>query len=242
MVELIEQPFNYGTNSSIPSLWASMGYTYGQCARKLHYANKYGRIAFTPSEKSQMETGIETHELVEKWFLNQWPDASISSEVKKSFGIDINGQPFIIGAKADLIASWHPNLQHDHDRVLIEIKYLYGRKAYYQTLIEKLVFNDARVMCFQYANLHKPQFAKQLLIPLKADINMARVYAGRIITSLYHMPPRFPNAYYSHPTCSHCMYRERCYTGTVDFYKDLDDWESFKRHSQTYIDAIRRVA
>ena len=242
MIKLIEQPFKYGTKSEPPSLWASMGYTYGKCSRQLHYANKYGKISFMESEIDAMETGKDVHNTVETWFESQWPDASIDSEVKRSFVVEINGQPFVIGAKADLIAYWHPNLKHDHQKTLIEIKYLYGRKAYYQTLIEKLVFNDMRVMCFQYGNLGKSNFANQLLIPLKADINMAIVYAGRIITSLYHMPPRFPNATYANPVCRSCMYREQCYSNLdLDIVGQHDAWNLYKVQSQPYIDAIRNI-
>ena len=71
---------------------------------------------------------------------------------------------------------------------------------------------------------------------------MAKVYAGRIITSLYHMPPRFPNARYAHPTCSHCMFREECYGQTLDVSNDtiseIDAWESFKQTSQSYIEDV----
>lgn len=251
-MELIKQRFLYGTNSDIPSLWASMGYIYGHCARQLYYTNKYGYNGFTKRDVEMMDAGIEMHEKVEEWFRINYPDLSIEREVKKSFGVEFNGAPFIIGAKADLIAHLHPNLQRQGmPPSLIEIKYLYGRAAYYQTLIEKLVFftrYDPNIMvkCFQYGNLGKPQFHNQLLIPLKADIDMAIVYAGRIITSLYNMPPRFPKAYYSHPTCAKCMHRELCYTETLDtdlaqIVSDLDGWDRFKRLSQPYIDTIKRL-
>ena len=250
MTELIKQRFTYGTNSEIPSLWASMGYTYGKCSRQLFYANRDGVNAFTSKEKDAMETGKDTHDIVERWFVNTYPDASIEPEVKRSFYIRLHtGELFVIGAKADLLVHWHPNLQPSHNQSLIEIKYLYGRKAYYQTLIEKLVFATKQdpqigVSCFQYGNLNKPQFHNQLLIPLKADLNMAKVYAGRIITSLYHMPPRFPNARYAHPTCSHCMFREECYGQTLDttvgdsVIAEIDGWERFKRLSQSYIEDV----
>lgn len=248
LAKLIEQPFKYGTNSETPSLWASMGYLYGKCARQLHYANKYGKVSFIESEIKAMETGKDIHNIVEKWFKAQWPDASIDNEVKRSFNIEINGQPFLIGAKADLIAYWHPNLRHDYQRTLIEIKYLYGRKAYYQILIEKLVFQDCAIQCFQYGNLDKPKFANQLLIPIKADINMAIVYAGRIITALYNEPPRFPNASYANPVCRSCMYREQCYSNLEQYQSDLaktldenTKWDRFKMQSQPYIDSVRSI-
>jgi len=163
----------------------------------------------------------------------------------------------LIGAKCDLIAMWHPNLKDEYDKTIIEIKYLYSRMGYYQTLIEKLVNPKMKVMCFQYGNLTKPQFKGNILIPIKADLEMAKVYAGRIITSLYELPPRFPNAHYSHPTCSKCIHRDICYNGTFEtddkksetkFHtsndntiSDLDAWNTFKTQSQKYIECVQKV-
>ena len=253
MTKLLKQRFTYGTNSEIPSLWASMGYIYGHCARQLHYTDQSGYNGFTQKDLDMMETGKETHDTVERWFKNTYPDLALESEVKKSFMAELpDGTPFLIGAKADLIAHMHPNLRSRFPPSLIEIKFLYGRSAYYQTLLEKLVFwqtysRDIQVKCFQYANLSKPQFAKQLLIPLKADIDMAVVYAGRVMASLYHRPPRFPGAAYSHPRCRGCMHRETCYREPLESYetkgspsKEAEDWETFKRQSQPFIEKIRQ--
>lgn len=244
MTNLIKQRFLYGTNSDPPSLWASMGYIYGKCARQLHYTNQFGYTGFTESEMKMMESGKDIHDIVEHWMINTYPDMSFEDEVKRSMNILIDDSPFVIGAKPDLIANWHPNLRTEYEKLLIEIKYLYGRKAYYQTLIEKLVFPEHKVMCFQYGNLRKPQFANNILIPIKANLDMAKVYAGRIITSLYHMPPRFPGAYYGHNTCSHCIHRELCYSDKLDsdVIRDLDSWDTFKRQSQPYITAIQNLS
>jgi hypothetical protein len=219
-----------------------MGYMYGKCSRQLYYNNESGKVGFTENEMKQMEKGTSIHNTVEQWLKNIWPDMAIEPEVKRYFPIRLpDGTPFIIGAKADAIVHWHPNAQSEYLKTLIEIKYIYSRMAYYQTLIEKLVFSEMNVMCFQYGNLGKPQFAKNVLIPLKADLNMAMVYAGRIITSLYHMPPRFPDAHFNHPVCNKCIHKDKCYNDTLDLdiASEHDAWNTFKVQSQPFIDAVR---
>ena len=243
MTDIIEQQFRYGTHSDIPSLWASMGYTYGKCARQLHYNNKFGKVGFTQSEIKMMQRGTEIHEIIEKYLQKIWRNMSIESEVKRSFDMVLpDGTRFIIGAKPDLIVDVideNEGLQ----KVLIEIKYIYSRFAYYQTLIERLVFPECIVKCFQYGNLNKPAFAKNLLIPLKADYEMSIVYAGRIITSLYHLPPRFPNANANHPLCNKCIHKEVCYSDSsdLDIGTQHDKWNEFKSLSQPYIDSVRNA-
>lgn len=243
--DIIIQQFRYGTHSSTPSLWASMGYTYGKCARQLYYNNKTGRIGFTPKEMQMMENGTKIHESVETYLKKIWYHMNVENEVKRSFNIVLpDGTLFVIGAKPDLIVNFNDLDFEEYRRVLIEIKYIYSRFAYYQTLIEKLVFPEMKVMCFQYGNLNKPQFAKNVLIPLKADFEMAIVYAGRIITSLYHIPPRFPNAHANHPVCNKCIHKEECYQDLTDYSiaNQHDMWNEFKRLSQIYIDSIRAYA
>lgn len=235
MTDIIEQQFRYGTHSDIPSLWASMGYTYGKCARQLHYNNKFGKVGFTQSEITMMEKGTQIHKEVESWLHNNLPNSIIETEVKRSFNITLpDGSLFIIGAKVDAIVN---------NDTLIEIKYLYSRSAYYQILIEKLVFSEMSIKCFQYGNLRKPAFIKNILIPIKADYEMSIVYAGRIITSLYHLPPRFPNAHANHPVCNKCIHKEVCYSDSsdLDIGTQHDKWNEFKSLSQPYIDSVRNA-
>lgn len=242
--DIIEQQFRYGTRSDPPSLWASLGYQYGKCSRQLHYNNKYRVVGFTPSEIKMMEKGTQIHETVESYLKKIWFDMNVENEIKRSFDIVLpDGTRFIIGAKPDLLVHFTGN-DEGLQKVLIEIKYIYSRFAYYQTLIERLVFPEFRVMCFQYGNLNKPQFAKNLLIPLKADYEMSIVYAGRIITSLYHLPPRFPNAHANHPVCAKCIHKEVCYSDLGDFSigAQHDQWNEFKSLSQPYIDSVRTYA
>ena len=235
MTDIIEQQFRYGTHSDIPSLWASMGYTYGKCARQLHYNNKFGKVGFTQSDITMMEKGTQIHKEVESWLHNNLPNSIIETEVKRSFNITLpDGSLFIIGAKVDAIVN---------NDTLIEIKYLYSRSAYYQILIEKLVFSEMSIKCFQYGNLRKPAFIKNILIPIKADYEMSIVYAGRIITSLYHLPPRFPNAHANHPVCNKCIHKEVCYSDSsdLDIGTQHDKWNEFKSLSQPYIDSVRNA-
>lgn len=253
---IIIQQFRYGTHSEIPSLWASMGYTYGKCARQLHYNNKTGKVGFTPKEMQMMESGTKIHEIIEKYLKKIWIDFNIENEVKRSFDIVLpDGSLFVIGAKPDLLVTLSlessANARYEREssekeiqKILIEIKYIYSRSAYYQTLIEKLVFPETRVMCFQYGNLNKPAFAKNILIPLKADYDMSVVYAGRIITALYNLPPRFPNAHANHPVCNKCIHKEECYQDLTDYSiaNQHDMWNDFKRLSQIYIDSVRAYA
>ena len=243
MTNIIEQEFKYGTNSIPNSLWGSMGYTYGKCSRQLHYNNKFGKVGFTQQDINMMKRGTEIHTVVESYLKNIWSNFDIENEVKKSFDIVLpDGTRFIIGAKPDLLIHFTDN-DEGLQKILIEIKYIYSRSAYYQTLIERLVFPEFRVMCFQYGNLNKPQFAKNIIIPLKADYEMSIVYAGRIITALYHLPPRFPLAHVNHPVCNKCIHKEVCYlTPDLDIGQQHDAWNEFKSFSQPYIDSIREQA
>ena len=182
-----------------------------------------------------MAHGTQIHKEVEEWLHNNLPNTIIETEVKRSFNITLpDGSLFIIGAKVDAIVN---------NDTLIEIKYLYSRSAYYQILIEKLVFSEMSIKCFQYGNLRKPAFIKNILIPIKADYEMSIVYAGRIITSLYHLPPRFPNAHANHPVCNKCIHKEVCYSDSsdLDIGTQHDKWNEFKSLSQPYIDSVRNA-
>ena len=260
MNDIIIQQFRYGTHSEVPSLWASMGYTYGKCARQLHYNNKFGKVGFTPKEMKMMQSGTAIHETVESYLKKIWIDMNVENEVKRSFDIVLqDGTRFIIGAKPDLLVHWTDRQDEGLQKILIEIKYIYSRFAYYQTLIERLVFPEFRVMCFQYGNLlnlarleakgslsksNNDFYHKHILIPLKADYEMSIVYAGRIITSLYHLPPRFPNAHANHPVCGKCIHKEVCYSDLADFSigAQHDQWNEFKSLTQPYIDSVRKYA
>lgn len=216
-----KSPFDY----SIPTLFAYTGYIYGTCARKLFYANETKKVGFTKQELQFMEDGTSMHKEKQDQMIRDNPDMSFEAEkyTRRDLPEPVLGIESI-RAKLDLYS--------EAALLAIEIKMMYSKKAYYQISIEKFVNPKLRFEMLQYAY---PEYDPNYILKLKADYEMSKVYVGRIITALTVKPPRFPDSKYSHPTCAHCLYRERCYT------ESSISWELYKLLSQHAIDGIRNV-
>jgi CRISPR/Cas system-associated exonuclease Cas4 (RecB family) len=180
---------------------SSIGYIYGICARKLWYSINENREGFTEQEINAMDTGTEKHRQIQQMkYPNMIHEKHIDREIPEIYGVNR------VGATFDCI---------DINRV-VEIKPIYNRQAYYQTLIEKFVMPKLPIFIYSYV------YDKEFL--LKTDLKKVIIYIGRILTAMYLKPPRFPNAFYNCNTCKKCIFRERCYSeNTGDFDKITSD-------------------
>lgn len=222
IIQIFKAPKDY----SPPTLWAYMGYIYGRCARLLYYTNQDKIVQFTEQEMKAMQLGKAEHIKIQNYMKEKFPHMNFSSEV-----LGITQIPNIfgitqIGAKLDL---------YSDQNLAIEIKYMYSRKAYYQIAIEKFVWRQCQFQVFQYMNYENPDpFIQnhQTLINVKADLEMATVFVGRILTALNFKPPRFPKATKDHYICRSCYYRKKCYE------ESEVTWLDFKNASQWAIDRL----
>jgi len=181
---------------------ASIGWLYGLCARQLHYSYQFGLTVKSQSDIDAMNYGIEKHkEIQEKWLATNDNWIAEMGSISRILPSDNKfGLPDHLTCSLDLV-----NLK---EKSVIEIKPMYDRKAYIQTLLQKYLFKDFKFHCLEYLTDN--------LIPLKADYNMARIYLIRVLTSLIELPPRFPNSNYNHSVCLSCPFREICYSDDLD--------------------------
>lgn len=190
-------------NQTPPKITSTCGYIYGICARQLYYNVKYNKVGYTKKTLESFGYGTKKHHEVEKTiFPNMEHELHIERNVNTVFGIER------IGATLDCI----------DDKKVIEIKPYYSRMAYVQTLIEKYVCPDHDFFIYDYH--------KERLFPIKANLDMAIVYIGRIITAMNRLPPKIPNANYSKEPCKSCIFRKECYETN-----DKETWETWKRHT-----------
>lgn len=200
MVNLIEKEFERNPYNRNGKLTSTIGYMYGQCARKLWYSVNENKVGFSPQEIKTMQFGLAKHkEIEESKFPEYLHEYHIEREIPEILGVTK------IGATLDCISIMPDFQQYNlHYAKIIEIKPRYTRYAYFQTLIERFVCPTIPIFIYDYT--------KDRLFPLKADYKMSIIYLGRMITALRIKPPRVPYSQYNKAPCNTCLFRERCYS------------------------------
>lgn len=224
------------------------GYLYGKCARQLHYAFQNNKVSFTKQDKENMEWGKKNHRMIQDFLVREFPEYQFEIEKRFVRMLPIDGElGGITRIQATIDAYGIDMGDSEHQNFILEIKPMYSKKAYYQCMVQRIVLPNDPIVIFEYAgNFYKQLFKKKdgtLNIPkpqprfvrIKADYEMSIIYVGRMITSLFVKPPRFPKASYSHATCKGCMYREQCYR-----HEETETWESFRKSTEPFILRLRQ--
>lgn len=190
-----------------PTIRSRHAYTYGKCARLLFYTNQFKKILYTQRDWSNINRGDNVHNALEDMICKN--DKGWIREKDANCEIpEINGIKYV-GTHTDLRNS----------TTVIEIKPVYTRMAYYQTLIQRFVFPHKQFYVLEYAKgLMSEDFRvildsnwKRHLLPIKADYRTALVYVGRILTALEIKPPRVPNGTTDTSPCKYCLYLDICW-------------------------------
>lgn len=211
-----------------PTLRSRHAYTYGKCARLLYYTNKYKKILYTQRDWSNINRGDFMHNTIEDMICNESKEWIREQDANVEIP-EINGIKYI-GTHTDLRNS----------STVIEIKPIYTRMAYYQTLLQRFVFPHKKFYILEYAKGIMSEDGKHIidsnwkkyLVPLKTDYRMSLIYVGRILTSLEIQPPRLPNATVDTSPCKYCLYLDLC-------WQEPDStWESFKEQSEHNIQML----
>ncbi len=222
------RPFIRPNEEVPPTIRSRHAYTYGKCARLLYYTNQYKKILYTKRDWSNINRGDDVHNALEDMICKQ--DTGWIREMDANVEIpEINGIKYV-GTHTDLRNS----------STVIEIKPVYTRMAYYQTLLQRFVFPHKTFFVLEYAKgLMSEDFRvildsnwKRHLLPIKADYRTALVYVGRILTSLEIRPPRIPDGIPVENPCKSCLYLDLCYQETDS------TWESFNQATELNIQKL----
>ena len=172
--------------SSTADYFASDGYQYMDCARLFNFNFTKKQKLFSTSDQAQtlIEAGRRMHSFYSKLYEKDWIMEPARSVV-------INNKWILHG---------HIDFQHRELDLIRELKPIYTRRAYGQTLMYRLLFPDFIIQCEEYI--------KKRIFTLKADYNMAKVYLQRIIYSSEIIPPRLPH--FPEKRCDLCPYLHDC--------------------------------
>ena len=167
------------------NFFCSDGYAYMDCARLFNFRlNKH--IDIIPSSETQllMDAGKRVHNTYSKSYIRDW-------HLEPPKTVMINKKWILHG---------HVDFVHKELNIIRELKPVYTRKAYGQTLMYRLLYPNYIVQCEEYL--------KKRIFNLKADYNMAKVYLQRIIYSSEVIPPRLPN--FPAKRCDFCPMFKDC--------------------------------
>jgi hypothetical protein len=162
------------------------GYQYMDCARLFNFNYQKPKPVYSTSDQStvMMETGRRIHSFYSKLYEKDWI-------MEPGRSVMINNKWVLHG---------HIDFQHRELDIVRELKPIYTRRAYGQTLMYRLLFPDFIIQCEEYV--------KKRVFTIKADYNMAKVYLQRIIYSSEVIPPRLPH--FPEKRCDFCPYFHDC--------------------------------
>lgn len=185
---------------------ASDAYQYMQCARKLYYDKTRGYRVISPELQELFTKGKQEHDRVKKELSIKYKNIHF----EQSFTKQVN--QYILHGHCDAIVyDWIGSYNWN----LIEIKPKYGLGAYNQTLMYKLLAPEYHIHIAEYKDNSLQIF------PLKADINMAKVYFARLVTASKILAPRLPK-YPDTFNCRNCDVKDQC-TKDSDYKWNMTD-------------------
>jgi CRISPR/Cas system-associated exonuclease Cas4 (RecB family) len=192
---------------------ASDAYQYMQCARKLFYDKQRGFRTVSPELQGMFTKGKQEHDKVKALLKIKFKNIQFEQAFTKKIS------NYILHGHADsIVTNQEPNL-------LIEIKGLYRKGAYMQTLMYRLLAPD-------YIDIYLAEYINKKglnIFPLQADLTMAKVYFARLVTASKILAPRLPK-YPDAFNCKNCDVKDQC-NKDINYAWNTEDIKNiYKRH------------